>query len=71
MEDQRKIAVELEKRFAETAPCIPLFANPMWGEFSTERFTGFPDAAKPFARLSPYAEPDALLVLTALAPRSP
>ena len=66
---QRAIAAALQRRFAEVAPAIPLFANPLWGEFSTRRFTGFPDAAHPFARLSPHAEPDALLVLTALAPR--
>ena len=68
VDEQRAIAVGLQRRFAETAPAIPLFANPLWGEFSTERFTGFPDAANPFARLSPHIEPDALLVLTAVEP---
>ncbi len=67
---QHAIAAQLQRRFAETAPAIPLFANPLWGEFSTERFTGFPDGARPFARLSPHVEPDALLVLTSVAPRS-
>ena len=62
--DERAIAL-----LAEAAPAIPLFANPLWGEFSTERFVGFPDAANPFARLSPNAEPDALLVLTSVEPR--
>jgi peptide/nickel transport system substrate-binding protein len=71
MEDQRKIAVELEKRFAETAPCIPLFANPMWGEFTSKRFTGFPSAENPYARLAPHAEPDALITLTTVEPRQP
>lgn len=68
-EDQHAIAVQLQRRFAETAPAIPLFANPLWGEFSTDRFVGFPDADDPFARLSPHVEPDALLVLTAVEPR--
>ncbi len=67
-EAQRAIAVQLERRFAEVAPAIPLFANPLWGEYSTARFTGFPDADDPFARLSPHVEPDALLVLTSLEP---
>jgi peptide/nickel transport system substrate-binding protein len=67
--EQHAIAIELQRRFAETAPAIPLFANPLWGEFSTRRFVGFPDAADPFARLSPHVEPDALLVLTAVEPR--
>jgi peptide/nickel transport system substrate-binding protein len=69
-EAQRAVAVRLERRFAELAPAIPLFANPLWGERSTRRFVGFPDASQPFARLSPIAEPDVLLVLTALAPRA-
>lgn len=68
--EQRAIAAALQRRFAEVAPAIPLFANPLWGEFSTERFVGFPDAERPFARLSPHAEPDALLVLTSVAPRT-
>jgi peptide/nickel transport system substrate-binding protein len=68
-DEQRAISVELQRRFAATAPAIPLFANPLWGEFSTERFVGFPDAEHPFARLSPNAEPDALLVLTSVEPR--
>ncbi|HUQ02944.1 MAG TPA: ABC transporter substrate-binding protein [Kofleriaceae bacterium] len=68
-EAQRAIGVSLQRRFAEVAPAIPLFPNPMWGEFSTARFVGFPDASKPFARLSPHAEPDMLLVLTAVEPR--
>jgi peptide/nickel transport system substrate-binding protein len=66
---QRALAVALERRFAAVAPAIPLFANPHWGEYSTARFEGFPHAGAPFARLSPHAEPDALLVLTALRPR--
>lgn len=65
---QRDLTVALERRFAEVAPAIPLFANPLWGEFSTARFVGFPDANNPFARPSPNAEPDALLVLTAVEP---
>jgi peptide/nickel transport system substrate-binding protein len=68
--EQHTLAVALQRRFAETAPAIPLFANPLWGELSTRRFVGFPDAAHPFARLSPHVDPDALLVLTALEPRA-
>ena len=35
-DEQRAIAIELQRRFAEAAPAIPLFANPLWGEFSTQ-----------------------------------
>jgi len=69
-DEQRGLGVELQHRFAEVAPAIPLFPNPLWGEFSTARFVGFPDAEHPFARLSPHVEPDALLVLTAVEPRT-
>jgi peptide/nickel transport system substrate-binding protein len=62
---------EIEARFVELAPAIPLFPNPAWGVFSTRRFTGFPSAANPYAPLSPHREPERLLVLTALEPRQP
>ena len=52
-----------------TAPAIPLFANPLWGAFNTKRITGFPTAEHPFAKLSPFSDPEDLLVLTALKPR--
>ncbi|HEY5924367.1 MAG TPA: ABC transporter substrate-binding protein [Kofleriaceae bacterium] len=68
-DEQHAIGVQLQRRFADITPAIPLFANPLWGEFSTARFVGFPAADHPFARLSPHAEPDALLVLTAVEPR--
>jgi peptide/nickel transport system substrate-binding protein len=68
-EAQREVAVKLQKHFAAVVPSIPLFPNPMWGEFSTRRFEGFPSSEHPFARLSPHAEPDALFVLTAIMPR--
>jgi len=69
LEEQHALAVRLQRRFVDTAPAIPLFANPLWGEFSTARFVGFPGADRPFARLSPNAEPDPLLVLTSVEPR--
>jgi peptide/nickel transport system substrate-binding protein len=68
-EAQHALGVALQRRFAEVAPAIPLFPNPLWGQFSTARFVGFPDARNPFARLSPNPEPDPLLVLTAVEPR--
>jgi peptide/nickel transport system substrate-binding protein len=68
-EAQRELAAALQRRFAEVAPSIPLFPNPMWGETSTVRFVGFPHAGDPYARLSPHAEPDQLLILTSVSPR--
>lgn len=68
---QRALVAELQRRFAEVAPAIPLFPSPMWGTFSTRRFVGFPNADDPYALLAPHAEPQALLVLTRLQPREP
>jgi peptide/nickel transport system substrate-binding protein len=68
---QRALMAEIEARFVELAPAIPLFPNPAWGVFSTRRFTGFPSAANPYAPLSAHREPERLLVLTALEPRQP
>ncbi|AKQ63422.1 Oligopeptide ABC transporter, periplasmic oligopeptide-binding protein OppA [Myxococcus hansupus] len=70
-EEQRALMAAVQRRYSETAPSIPLFPNPSWGESNTKRFTGFPTAQNPYARLSPHAEPDSLLVLTALTPREP
>ncbi|QSQ22826.1 ABC transporter substrate-binding protein [Pyxidicoccus parkwayensis] len=68
-EKQRELMAAVQRRFSETAPAIPLFPNPSWGESNSRRFTGWPSASRPYARLSPHAEPDSLLVLTSLAPR--
>ncbi len=70
-DEQRALMAAVQRRYSETAPSIPLFPNPSWGESNTKRFTGFPTAQNPYARLSPHAEPDSLLVLTALTPREP
>jgi peptide/nickel transport system substrate-binding protein len=70
-EQQKALMALVQRRFSELAPTIPLFPNPSWGESNSRRFTGFPSAGNPYARLSPHAEPDSLLVLTTLAPREP
>ncbi|WP_426755047.1 ABC transporter substrate-binding protein [Myxococcus sp. Y35] len=70
-EEQLVLMAAVQRRYSELAPSIPLFPNPSWGESNTRRFTGFPTAQNPYARLSPHAEPDSLLVLTTLKPREP
>jgi peptide/nickel transport system substrate-binding protein len=64
--EQHRATAALELLFAEHAPAIPLFGGPLWGEFNTSRFVGFPDASDPYAPLAPYLEPQSLLVLTRL-----
>ncbi|WP_438021308.1 ABC transporter substrate-binding protein [Sorangium sp. So ce315] len=67
--DQKKLLEQLQEIFSETAPSIPLFPGPSWGEFNTRRFTGFPSKENPYAKLSPNNPPEYLLVLTELKPK--
>lgn len=68
--EQRALAAQMQDRFVATAPAIPLFANPMWAEYSTARFEGFPTPDDPYAKPSPNAVPECLLVMTRLRPRT-
>jgi peptide/nickel transport system substrate-binding protein len=67
--EERRLYHALEAMFAAHAPAIPLFPGPLWGSFTTKRFTGFSDAHDPYAPLSPNLIPQALMVLTRLSPR--
>ncbi|KYF90936.1 peptide ABC transporter substrate-binding protein [Sorangium cellulosum] len=67
--EQKRILDALQMIFVQTAPVIPLFKNPSWGEYSTKRFTGFPTMENPYAKLTPNNPPEYLLVLTELRPR--
>jgi peptide/nickel transport system substrate-binding protein len=66
---QQAILDELQMLHVEHAPVIPLFPGAEWGEFNSERFTGFPDADHPYAPLGPNLIPQALLVVTRVEPR--
>jgi peptide/nickel transport system substrate-binding protein len=66
---EKVLEQQLQAIFVDEAPAIPLFPNPLWGEFNTSRFEGFPDASNPWAALSPNKVPDCLLVLAELRPR--
>jgi peptide/nickel transport system substrate-binding protein len=59
---------QLEDRFYESLPAIPLFPNPSWAVFNEERYTGFPHPDAPYAGGSPNALPEASLVLQRLRP---
>lgn len=67
--EQRALSHQLQARFVETAPAIPLFANPAWGTYNTRRFTGWPNEDDPHATLTPNKMPETLLVLTRLHQR--
>lgn len=62
--DRLTLVHEMQRQFLAHLPAIPLFPNPSWGTFSTRFFDGFPDAKNPYAKLTPHAEPERLLVLT-------
>ena len=66
---QHDIIQNLQNRFVENAPAIPLFLNPSWGECNTKRFVGWPNKDNPYARLSPNNPPETLLVMTKVRTR--
>src|SRR5207245_2652797 len=60
---EKQLVDGLQLLFVEHAPAIPLFPGPLFGEFTNERFVGFPDREHPYAPLSPNWAPQSLLVL--------
>lgn len=68
---QQRLARELERVFVREAPAIPLYPNPSWAEYSTQRFEGFPSPGDPYADPSPNQDErgTTLLVLTRVRPR--
>lgn len=50
--EQKAIIAQLEGMFNEAAPTIPLYEQPDWGLYNTNRFTGFPNAENAYAPLS-------------------
>ena len=59
---------QVEAQFEKTMPALPLFPNPSWALFNSERYQGFPSKENPYAGGSPNALPEATLVLLALEP---
>lgn len=55
---------QAQKRFAEVAPCAPLFPGPQWGEATTLRFEGFPLEDNPYAVLSTWSAEGIILLNT-------
>ncbi|MFB0833645.1 ABC transporter substrate-binding protein [Arthrobacter halodurans] len=64
---QKALVGDLQERFDEVAPVIPLFSGPVWGAYTDERFTGWPSSDNPYATLSARST-TTVLVLTSLAP---
>ena len=66
---KREIINRMQELFIESAPAIPLFADPTWGIYSTKRFKNFPSEKNPYAQISPNKTPDNLFILTEVEPR--
>ena len=69
---QKTLMNQIQAIYVDQAPSLPLFPGPDWYEYTTLRFTGFPDAANPYAPgvpypNSPYNTP--LIVLTTIKPK--
>jgi peptide/nickel transport system substrate-binding protein len=45
---------QLEQIMYQQVPVLTLFYGATWGEYSTKNFTGWPDAANPYAPPAPY-----------------
>ena len=43
------LAIELQRKYVQDAPSIPLFIGPQWGVYNTTRLTGFPSRFRPYA----------------------
>lgn len=63
---QSDIMNQLQSRFADIAPMIPLYGAPDWGLFTTNRFTGFPDSSNQYSPLSLHNPSTPLLVFPKL-----
>ncbi|WP_208320456.1 ABC transporter substrate-binding protein [Actinomyces sp. ZJ308] len=66
---QIAICHQIQQRYAEQLPVIPLFPGPVWGAYTDEHFTGWPSQDNPYASLSTRAA-TTVLVLNSLRPRA-
>lgn len=65
--EQKTIITELAALFAKEVPSIPLYYYPEFGEYTTERFVGFPSAENPYADPNSRSQ-TAAIVLTTIRP---
>jgi peptide/nickel transport system substrate-binding protein len=69
---QQQATYALEHVMLTQVPAVALFYGATWGEYSTKAFTGWPDAAHPYAPPAPYGSPPPdkstpLMIITHLA----
>ena len=69
--ETREIMYKIQNLFIEHAPCIPLFAEALWGECNTKKFVNFPSEKNPYAVLAPYSDSGNMIVLLNIKKRMP
>jgi len=67
--EEMRISRELVRLFVQSAPAIPLFPGPAFGQYTSRRIEGFPTVDDPYVALAPYKIPGFLLALVELRPR--
>ncbi|WP_025745800.1 ABC transporter substrate-binding protein [Kallotenue papyrolyticum] len=69
--EQQQIAEQLQQTFVDELPAVPLFPGPMWYEYNTRRFEGFPNEENPYAVGSPFGmgTPEQLILMTTVKPK--
>jgi peptide/nickel transport system substrate-binding protein len=50
IDEQKAALTDIHKLVAENVPVVSLFANPIWYEYTTRRFTGWVTEENPFVR---------------------
>lgn len=59
---QIEICHQIQQRYADQLPVIPLFPGPIWGAYTDEHFTGWPSQDNPYASLSTRAATTVLIL---------
>ncbi|MEZ0076442.1 ABC transporter substrate-binding protein [Planotetraspora sp. GP83] len=59
---QQALSKQLEALFSREAPVVPLYEQPDWGLYNTQRVTGFPTEKDPYAPLTLQSTPSTFLV---------
>lgn len=68
--EQQSALDELQRIMVDEHPVIPVIQGANWFNFTTARWTGFPNDENPFARGAPFSVPDNALIIRNLTPNS-
>jgi peptide/nickel transport system substrate-binding protein len=65
---QKRIAAQVQKRWLQKLPIVPLFIGPQWSTYSTKYFHCYPTPGNHYARPIYNSYPDNTVILTTLCP---